>query len=327
MDYIGIDCPVCNKKFEQGDDVVVCPECGTPHHRECYEFSGHCINENKHSDNYSFDVDKKDKENSQENDDIIACPRCKTEILKGMFYCGKCGFPVGINKNSTAQNNGQPYTMPGIGFDVFDPMGGVDPEEDMGDGVKAGEISKYVQKSTSYFSRVFNNIKIFNRSKFNFAAFLFSGGYLLYRKMYKIGSIITAILLALMLTEVYMMFTPEYQNLISTLNDAMNSTRSYSSMIDVYIGLSGIQQFMMIFIYGSAVIQLILKIVVGVKANKWYFKHCKKQIVFLKENSGEKASADLETKGGVNVSIAISLFIVYMIISYLPTIMISFNLF
>lgn len=29
-------CPVCRERFRDGDDIVVCPECGTPHHRECY---------------------------------------------------------------------------------------------------------------------------------------------------------------------------------------------------------------------------------------------------------------------------------------------------
>ena len=31
--YNNCVCPVCKKQFEDGDDIVVCPECGTPHHR------------------------------------------------------------------------------------------------------------------------------------------------------------------------------------------------------------------------------------------------------------------------------------------------------
>ena len=30
-------CPVCNNTFKEDDDIAVCPECGTPHHRECYK--------------------------------------------------------------------------------------------------------------------------------------------------------------------------------------------------------------------------------------------------------------------------------------------------
>ncbi|MFQ9901756.1 MAG: RING finger protein [Ruthenibacterium sp.] len=29
-DYVGCVCSVCNKPFAAGDDIVVCPECGTP---------------------------------------------------------------------------------------------------------------------------------------------------------------------------------------------------------------------------------------------------------------------------------------------------------
>lgn len=36
MDYRGQHCPICGKEFCDGDDIVVCPECGTPYHRECY---------------------------------------------------------------------------------------------------------------------------------------------------------------------------------------------------------------------------------------------------------------------------------------------------
>ena len=48
MDYTGIKCPVCGKAFTKQDDVVVCPECGAPYHRECYRNTGHCIFLEKH---------------------------------------------------------------------------------------------------------------------------------------------------------------------------------------------------------------------------------------------------------------------------------------
>ena len=35
MDFTKYTCPVCGETFQNGDDVVVCPECGAPHHREC----------------------------------------------------------------------------------------------------------------------------------------------------------------------------------------------------------------------------------------------------------------------------------------------------
>ena len=38
----GEKCPVCGAYLFDEDDVVFCPECGAPHHRECYNAVGHC---------------------------------------------------------------------------------------------------------------------------------------------------------------------------------------------------------------------------------------------------------------------------------------------
>lgn len=46
--YLNEVCPVCQKKFAEGDDIVVCPECGAPHHRACYNQLGHCAHEAEH---------------------------------------------------------------------------------------------------------------------------------------------------------------------------------------------------------------------------------------------------------------------------------------
>ena len=47
-------CPVCNEKFNENDEIVVCPDCGTPHHRNCYNSLGECKNKSLHSEGFSF---------------------------------------------------------------------------------------------------------------------------------------------------------------------------------------------------------------------------------------------------------------------------------
>lgn len=46
--YSGLCCPVCKVKFKDDDDIVVCPVCGAPHHRECYNQIRHCAYEQFH---------------------------------------------------------------------------------------------------------------------------------------------------------------------------------------------------------------------------------------------------------------------------------------
>ena len=68
MDFYKYKCPVCEEQFKKGDDIVVCPECGTPHHRECYENIGHCFNKDKHSEDFVFEA--KDTTETNESDTL-----------------------------------------------------------------------------------------------------------------------------------------------------------------------------------------------------------------------------------------------------------------
>ena len=52
--YENNSCPVCGKQFQPGDDIVTCPECGTPHHRACYRELGHCAHQALHGNGYAF---------------------------------------------------------------------------------------------------------------------------------------------------------------------------------------------------------------------------------------------------------------------------------
>lgn len=48
MDYTSEKCAGCGVKFSEGDDVVVCPECGSPHHRSCFMSAGECAHAAQH---------------------------------------------------------------------------------------------------------------------------------------------------------------------------------------------------------------------------------------------------------------------------------------
>ncbi len=36
------ECPVCQARVLRGELYVTCPECGTPHHQDCWEYYGGC---------------------------------------------------------------------------------------------------------------------------------------------------------------------------------------------------------------------------------------------------------------------------------------------
>ena len=181
MEFTEYKCPVCDKQFKKGDDVVVCPECGAPHHRECYEKEGHCHFADKHGADFSFEKEQLEEAEQQAEQDakdgVVLCKRCGAENPKEMFYCCNCGAPLyGDDKNNPNfqqnQNNGQPNPnfnqnqgMPPFGVPFgqanpqmaagFDPMAGMKSDEPLVDDITAGEAAKFIGKNTPYYLRIF----------------------------------------------------------------------------------------------------------------------------------------------------------------------------
>lgn len=98
--YTGYTCAVCNQVFTDTDDVVTCPDCGTPFHRACYEKTGHCLFENQHgtmapwtAENHVREGGESSADSSMENG--IICPKCGQNNPADGLFCTKCGSPLG----------------------------------------------------------------------------------------------------------------------------------------------------------------------------------------------------------------------------------------
>ena len=55
-------CDVCGEPFDNDSDIVACPDCGTPHHRECYEINNKCANETLHGENFEYKSNNSNKQ-------------------------------------------------------------------------------------------------------------------------------------------------------------------------------------------------------------------------------------------------------------------------
>ena len=190
---------VCSEKFTEEDDVVVCPECGTPYHRACYAKEGKCVNtflhENGGSWKPSYDVGSGIPENAG-----IACPFCGNVNAGDALFCQKCGMPtaklrmnsgeqfyggININENPNAYNGN---ANGGVQFNPFlinfsDPLCGYSPDEDV-EGVKMSELGDFIGTNTHYYLPIFKRFKETGRQlSWNFSAMLFPELYFSYRKM------------------------------------------------------------------------------------------------------------------------------------------------
>ena len=191
--YVSDECAVCKVTFKDGDDIVVCPYCGTPHHRACYSKETGCANIHWHGiKNYEDEKRKQREETAKKCEDtsVLKCGRCGAQNPSTGLFCQVCGNSL---HKKTTNNNQDPFsfTPPPINPIPFTtPFGGVSPDEDI-DGISAKELAVFVGDNSFYFipkmKQLHNEEKIVS---WNWSAFLLDFYYFFYRKMYLVGKLV-----------------------------------------------------------------------------------------------------------------------------------------
>lgn len=82
--YYGCPCEGCAKPLTLQDDIVVCPDCGAPYHRSCYEKLGQCLHKPAHASGYEWKFPYQDSE-------LRTCPSCREQTLRNETSCRCCG--------------------------------------------------------------------------------------------------------------------------------------------------------------------------------------------------------------------------------------------
>lgn len=210
--YENNSCPVCGKQFRPGDDIVTCPDCGTPHHRACYQELGHCAHQALHSESYAFtpaDPPTEQKSGaSAENPHTAAsaqkkkCVVCGVELDGDAVFCTHCGA-----RQPGAGENYRPPIMQAAVPDPSQLPGTIE-------GEAAADVAAVVRTNTGYFLPRFSRNK---KTGWNWSAFIFGPYYLFFRKMYKEGTAALAIRFAVSLI-VQGAFANQFAKLSSFVN-------------------------------------------------------------------------------------------------------------
>ncbi len=283
----GQKCPVCNAYLFNDDDVVFCPICGAPHHRDCYNAIGHCGLEHTHGTEEQFDSKKAKNEpvaEEKQESPYSLCPNCKNKLTDDMLVCPYCGRP----------RNVKVFT--------FDLLGGVKPDTDLGDGITAKEAREFILVNSQRYIPKFEELN-YKKFSWNWAAFLFPEGWFFSRKMYKAGSLVAALIVA---TQICLI------PLAKILNSAVFST--YDEYFNYFMqNIDSFGKFPLFLALIGALAMLIIRIVCGLKGDSIYKNHTIEKLKELK--NAEDKEAKLKKYGGVNL---FAFLLGVIITTYLP---------
>ncbi len=292
-------CSGCKAYLFEEDDVVCCPICGAPHHRECWNALGDCaLNEYHGTENqYKNVVGEEPQPTSDFEDEYTTCAFCKERYPKDEKICPKCSMPS--------------QTKAGVKFISFDFLGGVPADLDLGKGVTADEAKRFVFTNTQRYIPRFAKFASGFKSSWNWLAFLFPGVWMLSRKMYKSGIIVTAASVICTLLTIPMAMELESMSPQNTTDFLRFMYETLPNMDTVALMLS----------YIGATAYTALRILIGIFGDNLYYRHTINTVSRIKQSSDD-ASVEYEKHGGVNLMAAL---IGYLAVSYLPQLLLIFT--
>jgi len=221
--YEGYVCPVCDVKFSESDDVVSCPNCGAPHHRECWSNTGHCHFAANHGTSQQWRRPEAPEtplpsQPVVENNNAAGaysgflqknCPQCGQANPEFSEFCSRCGhaLPSAEWKSTPPQYPPQyQQNIPHFGsygeyspihVPLSNPYGGIPKEEKIGDFTVEEAAAFIGPNSAQYIPRFYKMSKQGTCVSWNWAAFLITPYWLFYRKNYVMGGLVLLLTLTI----------------------------------------------------------------------------------------------------------------------------------
>lgn len=338
--YEGYTCPVCGKPFEENDDIVACPECGAPHHRECWQREGHCHFAADHGTGRQWSRKEAKTEPNHAAQQTNAagytekvCPYCGNHNPEFAEFCSRCGHdlpagdwaqsnPTQAPPNYTAPpyNTGgyTPYGVPPTGgrygeyspyhVPVADPYGGV-PHDEMIEDVPAKDVVTAVGANSAYYLPRFHKMsKTGSKINWNWPAFLLTPYWLLYRKNYLAGTLVLIISLARAILQnvvLYVFMLPAGWTSMDTA-----TLMSQIAENDVYYWILDLLMFL----------DIVIRLMFGLTGNYVYMRTTMRRIRDVRKHylGQDSYYQHLATSGGISFLLGVS---AYAILWFVNTFM------
>lgn len=298
----GQSCPVCHAYLFDEDDVVICPVCGAPHHRDCYAHVGHCALEHLHGTDEQYSPPEKEEvpeqvakptpspqaETEQQSHATARCRRCGTPLPEDAHYCPRCQLPTMLGE-----------------------MRGIGPDSEL-EGVKAQDIANFVMVNPARYVLKFFTLSKKRKISWNWGAFLFPCEWSLFRKNIGMG-----ILFGLLMVASSLLVLPLRAALSSFVLTEGTQAELYRVLME---NLDTIGVLPLALSAVGTVLQLLVRTFAGLFADYFYRGRVLDTIKEIRRSS-EDAEWDFRKKGGVNVFLFLA---GWMALSYIPQIVFFF---
>lgn len=234
MKYKGETCSKCGTIFNEDDDVVVCPECGSPHHRDCYKLTNICANNERHSEGFKWTPSVPRKTDAHEP--AAFCPFCNYKVSPDAEECPRC--KKSLVESGTRNENG-------IVPNSFPRLFGIEHDKKI-NGANAWELVYFVSRNPIYFIPLFNHFaETGKKISFNLCCFIFPPVYFAYRRMWgwAVFTAVISVLLSLPITlayfadaalrdNVYTVFSQPVLNMICDNSHILNAATEICNVLD-----------------------------------------------------------------------------------------------
>ncbi len=339
-DYRNCTCIACRNEFEPDDDIVVCPECGTPYHRDCWNDHGHCINTELHErgEAWTRPESPKEAEKSGDDTDLVRCPNCGSKNDGSNLICSQCGSSMHPRNDGAApfgrftrKDDSSEWRHNGSG--IAEESFSINPEEDM-DGARMQDVADFVGKNQMYYLPRFRYFRDQKRKLApNFVCILFPELYFAYRKMWLLTILTIVVIFLLSIPSLLLSVMYQTDTILAMLQDQMGGlagTEVYAAIEGQYTALAEMLETHYDTLYWMdsicSYLTLVIRILAFLFGNYLYYRHTLKKIRMVREN--QKSLMDVQPRiriaGGAHFGFVVLAFVGKFILTAVFTYWIMF---
>ena len=315
--YYGCPCEGCGEPLALKDDIVVCPDCGAPYHRTCYEKLGRCIHSPAHAAGYEWHFPYQDAE-------LRTCPSCGERTLRSEETCRCCGAALPPETEADEQLNdrkaAQDEQHGGFDYERFyrqyeqqtmDPLHrnlqAAFGKDELIDGIPSSDWMTYIGTAAPAYLNDYSRMQLqHTKISMCFSALVFGPFYFFYRKAWKpaFGFLAAELVVAL-----------------PTLLSMMQATGSPLTAGISSTAIVVLSRIMTVFSFALVMLRTLYA--------KWlYRKSAAERIRRIRAEFPDAAQrrAVLSAQGGVSIAGVIGAFVLLMVLGACATVLMGPNL-